>query len=91
MRLRLALAAIDIDRIAQGLEGVEGDPHRQQQIEIGNRIADASEAERLAQAVVEQVEVLVEEQDAEARAQPGHEIDASGPAILAAPHRKACQ
>ncbi len=37
MPLGLALAAVDVDGVAEGLEGIEGDADRKQDVELGQR------------------------------------------------------
>ncbi|WP_241738943.1 hypothetical protein [Pontibacter beigongshangensis] len=68
-------AVVDVDGVAHGLEGVEGDAHGQQQPEGGGGVVQAQQAGQVTGGRAEEVQVLEGEEDAqvgdEAEPEPG--------------------
>ena len=58
MRVRDVIAPVDVDHVAEGLEGVKGDAERQEDIEMGDEVAQAGGLEQRAGAVSEEVKVF---------------------------------
>ena len=84
--LRFHVLAVDIDGVAQGLEGVEGDAHGQEHVQQGHVQAQARGVDRVGQKARGEVVILEEEQH------PQVEEEAEGhPEPPLAPHRVAYQ
>ena len=64
-------AAIDVDGIAEGLEGVEGDAHREDEVEGEGVGVEATGAEQSREVRGEEVEVFEESEDAQVEADVG--------------------
>ena len=80
--LRLHLAPVDIDHIAQGLEGIEGDAHRQQNLQRDRVQPDGKDPQQLHHTVREEIEVFEEKQQRQADAYGGHKNCFPRPRLL---------
>ena len=67
MALSRSVAPIDIDRVSDGLEGVEGDAKRQQEIKRGHGVKDVDRFQGLLDIAGEKIEVFEGEEDSETR------------------------
>ena len=65
MSFRRNPTAVDINGVAQGLEGVKGDPHRQQNMKNRGIIVDIKNLQHLGDGLAQEIEILVKKQDAQ--------------------------
>jgi hypothetical protein len=68
-RAGLEPAAVDVDRVGERLEGVEGDADRQHDLQRDRARRDTEAGEQRGEALCEEAEVLEDEEHAEARAE----------------------
>ena len=86
MPLRLDAAAIDVDDIAEGLEGVKRDAHRQNEIQKPVLHRKAEQPQQPRDGSGEEVEVFIKKQNAQTGGERNDETGLFQPLVLPADH-----